>query len=50
MPGWGIYGSDPEMETVTGGYAIIWDIHRRALEGDENLSSVSSYTFAHQVL
>ncbi len=49
QPGWGTFGADPEVETVTGGYAMIRDIQRRALKGmpfgimpapDRNQSSI----------
>jgi len=43
QPGWGTFGSDPELETVTGGYAMIRDIQRRALKGDPNAAMIATY-------
>ncbi len=43
QPGWGAFGTDPEVETVTGGYAIIRDIQRRALKGDANAAMIATY-------
>ena len=43
QPGWGVFGNDPEYETVTGGYAIIRDIQRRALRDDPNAAMIATY-------
>ena len=43
QPGWGAFGTDPEVETVTGGYAMIRDIQRRALKGDPNAAMIATY-------
>jgi hypothetical protein len=43
QPGWGAFGTDPEVETVTGGYAIIRDIQRRALRDDPNAAMIATY-------
>ncbi len=43
QPGWGTFGTDPEVETVTGGYAIIRDIQRRALKDDPNAAMIATY-------
>lgn len=43
QPGWGTFGTDPELETVTGGYAMIRDIQRRALKGDPNAAMIATY-------
>jgi len=43
QPGWGTFGADPEVETVTGGYAIIRDIQRRALKDDTNAAMIATY-------
>ncbi|MFT5411886.1 MAG: sialate O-acetylesterase [Verrucomicrobiales bacterium] len=43
QPGWGTFGTDPELETVTGGYAMIRDIQRRALKGDPNAGMIATY-------
>lgn len=43
QPGWGTFGTDPEVETVTGGYAIIRDIQQRALKNDPNAGLIATY-------
>ena len=43
QPGWGAFGTDPEVETVTGGYAMIRDIQRRALKGDPHAGMIATY-------
>ncbi|WP_338687331.1 hypothetical protein [Haloferula helveola] len=43
QPGWGRFGTDPEVEAVTGGYAIIRDIQRRALKNDSNAGMIATY-------
>jgi sialate O-acetylesterase len=43
QPGWGAFGTDPEVETVTGGYAIIRDIQRRALKNDPHAGMIATY-------
>jgi sialate O-acetylesterase len=43
QPGWGAFGTDPEVETVTGGYAMIRDIQRRALKDDPNAAMIATY-------
>ncbi len=43
QPGWGRFGADPELEAVTGGYAMIRDIQRRALKDDKFADMIATY-------
>ncbi|MDP6544720.1 MAG: hypothetical protein QGH60_12065 [Phycisphaerae bacterium] len=43
QPGWGTFGTDPEIATIAEGYAIIRDIQRRALAKDPNAAMIATY-------
>jgi len=43
QPGWGTFGTDPEISTVRGGYHVVRDIQRRALAGDPNAGMIATY-------
>jgi sialate O-acetylesterase len=43
QPGWGTFGTDPEIATIAEGYAIVRDIQRRALASDLNGAMIATY-------
>ena len=43
QPGWGTFGLDPETATIAEGYAIVRDIQRRALAGDDRAALIATY-------
>ena len=43
QPGWGTFGTDPELATIAEGYAIIRDIQRRALAKDPHSGMIATY-------
>ncbi|MHC4252173.1 MAG: hypothetical protein ACYS9X_23895, partial [Planctomycetota bacterium] len=43
QPGWGTFGTDPEISTVSGSYQVVRDIQRRALKGDPNAGMIATY-------
>ncbi|MEE2888677.1 MAG: hypothetical protein VX951_14705, partial [Planctomycetota bacterium] len=43
QPGWGDYGTDPEVSAVSGGYHVVRDIQRRALAGDPHADMIATY-------
>ena len=43
QPGWGRFGTDPELEAVTGGYQAVRDIQRRALANDPSAGLIATY-------
>jgi sialate O-acetylesterase len=43
QPGWGNYGTDPEVSAVSGGYHVVRDIQRRALAGDPHADMIATY-------
>lgn len=43
QPGWGTFGLDPELATISEGYAIVRDIQRRALAGDPHAGLIATY-------
>jgi len=43
QPGWGTFGTDPEVATIAEGYAIVRDIQRRALARDPNAGMIATY-------
>jgi sialate O-acetylesterase len=43
QPGWGQFGLDPEIATVTNAYPIVRDIQRRALKDDKHAGMIATY-------
>jgi len=43
QPGWGTFDLDPEVATISEGYAIVRDIQRRALNNDANAGMIATY-------
>jgi sialate O-acetylesterase len=43
QPGWGKFGLDPEVATISEGYAIVRDIQSRALANDSNAGMIATY-------
>jgi len=43
QPGWGTFGTDPEVSAARGGYHVVRDIQRRALKGDPNAGMIATY-------
>ncbi len=43
QPGWGTFGTDPEVSAARGGYHVVRDIQQRALKGDPNAGMIATY-------
>ena len=43
QPGWGTFGTDPEVATARGGYQVVRDIQHRALKDDPNAGMIATY-------